>query len=153
MSEYIYGFEFEDSKNRTNMWYVIALSVVIWITIWWFLTKQYGLSFIVLLISWLIYYVENNSEDIIKVYITEKWINIDKTFYDFSSIKSFCFVYNNEKAILLRLNLIKKWLKYLDLKIDDTNKQDIENILQNYLEQREKMTLDIWEKLWSFLKL
>ena len=82
MSENIYSWEFNDKKNRSQMWYIIAISVVIWSTIWWFLTYQYWFSFIVLLIWWLYYFNENNSIDIVKVEITNIWIKINSLFYE-----------------------------------------------------------------------
>ena len=77
MSKVIYEWEFDDNKNRWTLWYIIALSIVLWLSIWWFFTKQYWMSFIILLIAWLVYFVENNSSDEIKVEILDLWINVN----------------------------------------------------------------------------
>lgn len=153
MSENIYSWEFEDNKNRWPLWYIIALSIVIWLSIWWFLTKQYAMSFIVLLIAWLVYFVENNSEDIIKVEILEAWIKISWTFYEFSNIESFLIVYKEDEAKLLRLNLNKKWLKIINLIIDNSVVNDIKSVLLNNIKEEPKMELTFSEKLIEILKL
>lgn len=153
MSEKIYTWEFDDKRNRWSLWYIIALSFVIWISIWWFFTKQYWLSFITLLISWLIYFVDNNSEDTIIVTITELWIKISWAFYDFTSVESFWVVYKWEEAILLRLNLKRKWLKNIDVKVNNDNISDIQNILLNYIEETPRIELTFSEKMIHLLKL
>ena len=56
------------------------------------------MSFIILLISWLVYFVENNSEDEIQVQITEQGLYISNTFYDYSSIKKYSVWYQNDSA-------------------------------------------------------
>lgn len=153
MSEILYSWEFNDEKNRWKMWYIIAISIVIWSSIWWFFTKQYWLSFIILLVAWLYYFIENNSQDLVKIEITNNWINIDWKFYDYSSIDSFWFIYKNENPIWLRLNLNKKWLRFLDLKITRNNLNYIKNILSKNLEETDKIDLTLSEKFINLLKL
>lgn len=153
MSEYIYKWTFEDKKDRGSMWYITALSIVIWLSIWWFFTKQYAMSFIVLLIAWLYYFVENNSEDNIEVQIQELWIIIAWVFYDYESIGSFWVIYNWSNPIMLRLNLIKKWLKSIDVIINIDNLPKIRSVLSSYLEETPKVELSLSEKFIKILKL
>ena len=152
MSENLYSWEFDDKKNRWTLWYIIALSIVIWLSIWWFLTHQYWMSFIVLLIAWLTYFVENNSSDIIKVKISDLWINIEWAFFDFKSIESFWIVYRWETPILIRLNLNKKWLRDIDIKIDNESIYAKE-VLSRYVNEVEKIELTFIEKMIKILKL
>ena len=153
MTEYIYSWKFDDKRNRWALWYTIALSIVIWLSVWGFFTKQYWMSFIVLLIAWLVYFVENNSEDIIEVKINELGIKIDKTFYDFTSIKSFWIVYKWEEASLIRLNLNKRWLRNIDLKLNWEIAKELKDILVNYIEELPKIELSASEKIINLLKL
>lgn len=153
MSEYIYTWEFDDSRNRWALWYVIALSIVVWLSIWWFLTKQYGMSFIVLLIAWLAYFVENNSEDKIQVKIDNIWVKIAWTFYDFKSIESFWVVYKWSEAILIRFFLNKKWLRNIDVQINNEILEDVRNALINNLNETQKIDLSFSEKMIQLLKL
>ena len=125
MTNYIYSWKFEDKKNRSQLWYIIALSIVIWLAIWWFLTKQYGMSFIVLLIAWLVFFVENNSEDEIEVKITDLWIYIWESFYDYNGIQGFSIWYLWDSAEILRLYLNKKWIAVLDLNVNILYKEMI----------------------------
>ncbi len=153
MSEYLYSWEFDDNRNRWSLWYIIALSFVIWISIWWFFTAQYWMSFIILLIAWLAYFVENNSEDQVEVKITDLWIKIALTFYDFSGIDSWWIVYKWDEPVLLRLNLNKKWLKNIDVKVNTAIVSDIKNVLSNYIEETPKVELTLSEKMINLLKL
>lgn len=153
MSEILYEWSFEDKKNRWTLWYIIALSAVIWFSIWWFLTKQYGMSFIILLIAWLFYFVENNSEDTVKVKINDLWINIAWAFYDFKSIENYWIVYKWDSPILLRLNLNKKWIRYIDVKINSKLIHEIKSVLSDYLEETAKVELTVSEKFIKLLKL
>lgn len=153
MAENIYSWEFDDNKNRWSLWYIIALSFVIWISIWWFFTKQYWMSFIVLLIAWLVYFVDNNSEDLVEVTITNLWVKIAWVFYDFIGIESFWIVYKWDEPVLLRLNLNKKWLRNIDVKIDSTIVKDIKDVLSDYIEETPKIELTFSEKMIKLLKL
>lgn len=153
MSDSLYSWEFDDNKNRWSLWYIIALSFVIWISIWWFFTAQYWMSFIVLLIAWLVYFVENNSEDQVEVKITDLWVKIAWTFYDFTGIDSWGLVYSGDEPILLRLNLNKKWLRSIDVKVNTNIISDIKNILSNYIEETPKIELSFSEKMTKLLKL
>lgn len=153
MSEKIYSWKFNDTKNRWKMWYIIAISIVIWSTVWWFFTKQYWLSFIILLIAWLYYFVENNSVDTVEVQILDSWIKIDWVFYDYSSINSYWFIYKSEEPILLRIYLNKKWLRFIDVKINRQNTSNIRSAFSNNIEEDEKIELTFSEKMINLLKL
>lgn len=153
MSENIYTWEFNDKRDRWTLWYIIALSIVIWLSVWWFFTKQYWMSFIVLLIAWLAYFIENNSSDYVEVKITNLWIKIAWIFYDFKSIESFWIVYEWDKPILLRFNINKTWLKNIDIKIDNNIINDIKNILLNNIKEIPQIELTSIEKIIKKLKL
>ena len=149
----LYSWIFTDEKNRWQLWYIITLSIVIWLVIWWFLTSQYWLSFLVLLLAWIVFYIENNSSSEIKVEINELWIKIDNNFYDFSKIDSYTIIYDKDEAILLRLKLNKKWIKVIDLKIDNKIALEIKEILPNYIKENKKEDLSFTDKIIKLLKL
>lgn len=152
-NEILYTWNFNDEKNRSALWYIIALSIVIWLVIWWFLTKQYWMSFIVLLIAWLSYFIENNSPEQIEVIISELWMKIWNTFYDYSKIDSYTFIYSWENATSLRLHFNKKWLRYINLPITNNLVSDLKWILNNFIEENPKGELSFSEKLIKILKL
>lgn len=153
MSNIIYEWSFSDKKNRGKLWYILAISVILWLSIWWIFTKQYGLSFIVLLIAWVSFFIENNSSDIIDISISELWIKVWEYFYDFSSIEDYSFIYNWENAIYLRLNLNKKWIKKIDLKIDNEICSNLKNTLPNFIKEVKWWELTSSEKIINLLKL
>jgi len=153
MSNTIYEWNFSDSKNRWKLWYILAISVILWLTIWWIFTKQYWLSFIVILLAWISLFIENNSSEIIEVKISELWIKIWDYFYDFKSIDNYSFIYSGENAIFLRLILNKKWIKKIDLKINNIICGDLKGILNQVANEEKWWELSFSEKIINLLKL
>ena len=149
----LYNWEFNSEKNRSALWYTIAISVVIWLVIWGFLTKQYGMSFIVLLISGLFYYLENNSEEIINVDITSLWIKVGQKFYDYGNINSYTLIYAGNQAVYIRLNLLKKWIRFVDLHIDNEIAKNLQTTLPNFITENGKQDLSLSDKIIAWMKL
>lgn len=153
MNDIIYNWSFSNDKNRWSMWYIIAISIIIWLIIWWFLTRQYVMSFLIILITWVSFFIENNSQENTDIYISNLWIKINSSFYDFSKIASYSFIYDWEYAIYLRLALNQRWIKYLDLDIDNNIAWILKNILPNFISEDEKAELSFTDKLIKILKL
>lgn len=153
MSNILYSWKFEDTKQRSQLWYIIAFSVVIWLVVWWFLTKQYGMSFIVLLLSWLMIFVENNSEDIIEVNISDMWIYIWESFYEFESIDRYSTYFSWDKAEFIRIYLKKKWVAVLDIKVHNDIIWNIHSTLEQYIQNDWKAELSQSDKIIRLLKL
>ncbi len=149
----LYSWVFIDKKDRWRFWYTLAFSLVIGLVIWWIFTGQYWMSFMVLLLSWLMFYIENNSKDEIEVQITELGIKIDDTFYDFSKIQSYTFIYEWEHAILLRLNLLKRGINLLDIHIDNSVASELKEILPQFILENPQEDLNFIDKLIRILKL
>lgn len=149
----LYTWTFEDKKDRSPFWYIIAISIVIWLAIWWFLTKQYGMSFVVLLVAGIAFFVENNAEEQITVEIRELWMKISEKFYDFSRINSYTLIYSWENAILLRLNLAQRGISSIDVKINNSIASELKQILPNFIEENPKQDMSLMDKIIYLLKL
>ena len=149
----LYSWVFEDKKNRSPLWYIIALSVAIWLIIWGFLTRQYWMSIVIMLIVGIFFFLENNSEDNIQVEINDLWIRIQNTFYDYSRISSYSIVYSWDQAIYLRLHLKKRWVWFVNLHLDNAIATQIRSILPNFIEENSKQEISFLEKLSHFLQL
>jgi len=149
----IYTWEYDDGKDRWPYWYIIALSIIVWIVIWGFITGQYWMSFVVLFISGLFYYIENNSEDIVEIILTDLWFQIWKNFYEYAKIEKYTFIYEGDNPVLLRLVVNKSSLKNIDLKIDKDIFYELKDILPNYIQEDSKWELTFMEKLIHKLKL
>lgn len=149
----IYTWEYDDSKDRWPYWYIIALSIIVWIVIWGFITWQYWMSFVVLFVSGLFYYIENNSEDNIEIILTDLWFQIWKNFYEYAKIEKYTFIYEGDIPVLLRLVVNKASLKNIDLKIDKEIFYELKDILPNYIQEDAKWELTFMEKLIHKLKL
>ena len=149
----LYSWTFSDIKERWQLWYIVILSIVIWLVIWWFATKQYWMSFIVLLLTWIIFYIENNSDDDVTIQLSELWFKIWISFYDYSKIDSYTLIYEWENAVILRLLLNKKWIKILDLKIDNAVALELKTILPEFIKENEKEDFSFTDKIIRMLKL
>lgn len=153
MENKIYEWNFSDEKNRSPFWYIIAISIIIWIVFWWIFSWQYGLSIVTILAFWVTFFVENNSQKDINVKISTLGIKISENFYDFWKIGSFSFLYQNSEAVFLKLNLKKRWFKSVNLKIDNKICEDLKNILPNFIEEEKDGELSFLDKIINFLKL
>lgn len=153
MNEYIYSWSFNSSKKRWNLWYIIALSIIIWLIIWSFLTKQYVLWFLILLMSWVYYFMENNSKDEVNIYIYELWIKIDNNFYEFTKINSFTIIYTDEFADVLRFYVDNKLINKIDLKIDNNILNDTYSFLSERINEDKTWWYTFVDKIVNFLKL
>ncbi len=71
MSQELYKWTFHTKKDRGHLWYIIAFACVIGLVIWGFLTSQYGMSFVIILLAGVTFYIENNSEDSVEIVISE----------------------------------------------------------------------------------
>lgn len=151
--ETLYSWEFDDNKERWAYWYIIALSIMIGIVIWGFLTKQYWMSFIILLVSGLFYYIENNSDDTIKVILTDVWIQVWLNFYEYQKIEKYTYIFDWDTPFYIRLVINKMPLKSLDLNINKDNYNNLKNILPNYLMEDTKGELSFIDKLIHKMKL
>lgn len=152
-NDLIYNWSFSSEKQRGNLWYIIALSIIIWLVVWGFFTRQYIFSILVILVTWVYFFVENNSESLITVQVTNLWIKVNNFFYDFSKIENYSIIYSWENAILLRLELGKKGLRYLNLQIDNNIALNLKQILPNFLNENENWELTFNEKIIKLLKL
>lgn len=153
-NEIIYTWSFSNDKNRWPLWYIIALSIVIWLVVWWFLTKQYVMSFLIILITWVYFFVENNSEEITSIYIQNLWINIWNSFYEYTKFQSFNVIYTWNEARILRLVLKNNvWVKFIDLSIDNNVASILKEILPNFITEDDKTEISFSDKLIKFLKL
>lgn len=151
--DYIYAWKFDTTKNRWNLWYIIAFSILAWVVIWAFITTQYMLWFLAILMSWVYFFVENNSPENLEVYLTELWIKVDNSFYEYSSILYYTVIYSWENANILRLYLDKKITNILDLKIDNNIIIELNPILNNYIKENKNWWYSLIDKIVIFLKL
>lgn len=152
-SEMYYTWNFQDTKHRSPMWYIIALSLAWGLIIFWFLSKQYGMSIVLLLIIGLYFFLENNTDDEVSVQITNLGINVQGSFYDYSRIQSFRFIYDGGEAIYLRINIKKSWISSMNIRVDNDIVANIRPILVQYIEEDAKSEITLLEKIIHTLKL
>ena len=149
----LYTWNFEDKKDRSALWYIIALSFVIGMIIWGFITKQYGMSFLFMLLAGIVFYIENNAEDEISVEVTPLGMRIWAKFYDFSRITSFAFMYDGDQAIYLKLRIRQRGIPIVQLKVNNAITSELRPILSQYVEEDGKEELGFLDKLIHILKL
>lgn len=111
------------------------------------------MSFLVILISGISFFIENNSDDVIEVSVLPLWLKINNAFYDYSKIAGYTFIYDGENAVILRLNLLQKGIRILDLQIDNSITMDLKQILPNFIKEDENGELSFVDKLIRWFKL
>ena len=112
------------------------------------------MSIVIIILIWFIFYIENNSNDIINVKITEDWIWVLDSFYPYSKIKYYSIIYSWENAIILRLKVQKKiWAVNIDIEINNEIANNIKNILAWFLQENKDEELNSLEKLTRILKI
>ena len=153
MSNIIYSWSFNSKKHRWTLWYIITFSIAIWLIIWWFLSKQYWMSILIMILIWFMFYIENNSNDIVNVEITEMWIKVLDSFYPYSGIASYSIIYSGEFPILLRIKLAKRFWKYSDINIDKNIVENVRTILANFINEDKKEELSFIEKMTILFKI
>lgn len=149
----LYTWDYEDAKSRWSLWYIIALSIAIWLIIWWIFTRQYWMSIVIMLIAGFFFYIENNSEDYVKVDVTELGINVQDIFYDYSRITWYSFIYDGSMAVYLRLQLKNKWIWYVNMRVDNSITTELQKILPNFIEEWGQQEISYIEKIIHKLKL
>ena len=149
----IYTWSFSEEKNRWALWYIIAISIVIWFAFWWIITQIYWLSIAIVLAAGILFYIENNSSKIVEVEITTLWISFWWVLYDFWKIDNFSFIYYKKNAIYLKIVLNKKWLKNINLRVDNKICEDLKQILPNFIKEEKDWDLTFADRLINFLKL
>jgi hypothetical protein len=55
--------------------------------------------------------------------------------------------------VILRLHLLNKWIKVVDLQVDNSITIDLKQILPNFIREDEKAELSFTDKLIRWLKL
>ncbi len=98
-------------------------------------------------------FVENNSEDVIEAKISDMWIYVGESFYDFESIAKYSTAYQWDNALFIRIYLKRKWVAVLDIKLDNQILWDIQNILDQYIENSGKTELSQTDKIIRLLNL
>jgi hypothetical protein len=66
------------------------------------------MSFMFMLLAGIVFYVENNSEDEVDVAVSELGIKVSEKFYDYSRVSSFCFIFDGERPVFLKLRIRQK---------------------------------------------
>jgi hypothetical protein len=89
-------------------WYMTAGIISLAFIIWGIFVGLYALSIVVFIFVGVYILMENNAPEMTQIAVDENGININGGFYDYPSIEEFSIVYDNRKAILLRLKLKKK---------------------------------------------
>lgn len=153
MENIIYSWNFSEQKNRWVFWYIIAISIVIWVVFWGILTWQYGLSIVMFLAAWVLFFIENNSSENVLVQLNSLWIQIGENFYDYTKIENFSIIYDKSNPIYCKLVLNKRWLKVINLKIDNKVWEDLKQILPNFIREEKNWELNFADRLIILLKL
>lgn len=150
----MFNWQFNSKKERSSSWYILAVVFAIGFIIWWYLTEQYIMSIVIIMLVWVFFLIENNSPDIVEVTVNENGILISESFYDYPKIETFAIVYNKNIPLFLRLRFKSRWLKQVDVPLNSQiNSSDLRAFLLEYVEEDSKTEMSSTDKLIDYLKL
>jgi len=149
----LYEWSFSNKKDRSQLWYIISLSIIVGLVIWGMLSKQYMLSFMAIMIAGVWFLMENNSEDLVHVRITQLGIRINQEFVSFASIASYSVIYNADQAIFLQLHTKKTMIKMTNLNINNQIALELEQILPHFIENSWEGQMTVLDRILNILKI
>lgn len=150
----MFNWQFNSKKERSSSWYIMAVVIAIGLVIRWYLTEQYIMSVVIIMLVWVFFLIENNSPEIVEVTINENWILISESFYDYPKIETFAVIYDRNVPLFLRVRFKSRWLKLLDIPLSsDINSPDLRAFLLEYIEEDSKTEMSSTDKLINYLKL
>lgn len=114
---------------------------------------MYIMSFVIVLLSWVYFFAENNAQDNIDVSVYDAWIDIWWSFYDYSRVEGYHIVYRKNNPVFLRLKIKIKALNIIDLPINSQVLSEIWEWLSYFVEDKWKIETTALEDLISYLKI
>ena len=111
------------------------------------------MSFVILIVAGLTYFLENNSDDEIFVELSDLWLKVWNAFYDYWSMDSYTFMYTWEIANLIRFNMNRRGIRNIDLKVNNSIVSELKTVLPNFVEENPKEELNFMDKMIKLLKL
>ncbi|MDD2891618.1 MAG: hypothetical protein PHQ95_01515 [Candidatus Gracilibacteria bacterium] len=151
----MFSWNIDTQNTKGAGWYMTAGILSLTFIIWGIFVGLYVLSIVVFIFIGVYLLMENNAPEITQIAVDEDGININGGFYDYPSIEEFSIVYDNRKAILLRLKLKKKGLNTIDIDMTpDVNSYELRTFLLQYIQESEKGgELTSSERLMRYLKI
>lgn len=147
-------FEWQVSvrKERSAGWYAIAGIVVASLVVWGFFEGIYALSVVAVIFAGVFLLVENNAPDSVVVTVDENGVGVGSEFYDYGKIENFGILFDDGKAVLLRLKVNKKGVKTADIDLPDgANPAELRAFLSGYCEESKESELSTSERLLRML--
>lgn len=106
-----------------------------------------------MIITGLFFFIENNSDNEVRIDITELGVKVQEQFYDYARISAYSIVYHGDQAIYLRLYLKKRGITTANLRIDNEIANHIQSFLPHYVEENEKQEITLLERIIHILKI
>ncbi len=138
MENLIYSWttkEFEHYEKGTG-WYITFSILGLMIILYQIYLHDYFGAITILIIMFAIYFFSKQLPREVKVSITDKGINIDKTFLPYSSIKRFWIV-DHARAKHLTLETTAYLNRFVMLLLADQDSENISDILKQFLPETE----------------
>lgn len=152
-SSSLYQWQYHDNKERSPLWYILAFSIAVGFIIWGFITTQYGMSIVIMIVTWLFYFIEINADEIVRVKIAENGIFIQENFYDYSKITAYSYVYSGDEVVYMRIFLKNSPIWTLSVRVNNESVMTLETILPSFIWEAQKQDLGMIDKISYFLKL
>jgi len=148
-------WEVSVKKDKGTGWYTTAGVFALALIIWGFLVGLYVMSIVIFIFVGVYILVENNAPEKIIVKVNENGIDLGGGFYDYPKIEEFSIVYDQGKAVILRLRMKARGLRHIDVDLSpDVNSAELRAYLSGYIIESENGgELTSTERLTRYLKI
>lgn len=149
------SWEISVRKDKGTTWYMTAGVFALALIVWGFIVGLYVMSIVIFIFVGVYVLVENNAPDTARIEVNENGIGIGNSFYDYPKIEEFSIVYDSGKAVLLRLKMKNRGMRYIDVDLNqDVNPAELRGFLAQYLPESETGgELTSTERLTRYLKI
>ena len=150
----MFSWIYNVKKNKWKLWYLIAIAIILAFALWGLIMGLYAMTIVVLLLAWVYFLVENNSNNDVTVIIDEAWVTISNTFYSYSQLDYFAIIHSWNRPLLLRIK--HKWnnSSFTDVYlIEWLNISEIRIFLSDYIQEKSNVEMTFVEMILYMLKI
>jgi len=152
--EALLRWSFSAKKDRSANWYIIAGTVLLSFVFWGAFNGMGAMSAALLVFAGVYTLVDTNSADSVNVALSQNGFFVDRSFYDFPQISTFCILYDHGEPVAIRLRFKTTTLKQMDLYgLEQINVPELRQFLLQFLEEDASRKIGMDDKIISQLKL
>ena len=150
----MFSWSFSTHKEHSPSWYVFAIVIVLMLVVYGILQQLYLMSVVAFLFTGVYLLMENNSAPITEVNVTEQWIHVGWSYYDYMNYSRFSIILIGDVPTFIRLYPAKKIAALIDIPLSsEVNPVEIRKFLQGVMEEDSSNSISNADALIHAMKL